>query len=322
VRRPAAVVLLLSVGVLLPAGSLYAGPTAESQPPAAVAWDSAPAQVSSTEVPSTAGATPPELQALQQLGPDSGMPVDKAAGLRYEALKEVAYTLGVQTGVRWRYEAIDRLLEANRSTLDRVFDFRPLMLHDGRVAPAVVDRTEGAYRIVSATEARQTEATYTIEEQARLVTRPPDWRDYLVQSYPTFTQPDPAMLPRDTAERKIWASAVSSGWREGVAQADRLFDAHLARLRRGYLGMSRCKLLALQGVVDIPLLAEKRLGVTVNGRMLSVGERVFRIPSATGFEPVGNWKPILQYIPATPGAVPTTDPLPKGERDTSQEGGS
>jgi defect-in-organelle-trafficking protein DotC len=147
------------------------------------------------------GTPPPELQALQRLGPDSGMPVDKATGLRYEALKEVAYTLGLQTGVRWRYEAIDKLLDGNRSTLDRVFDFRALMLHDGRVAPAVVDRTDGAYRIVSSTEARQTEATYTIEEEARLVTRPPDWRDYLVQSYPSFTQPDPTMLPKNATER-------------------------------------------------------------------------------------------------------------------------
>jgi defect-in-organelle-trafficking protein DotC len=321
-KRPAAIGLLLSVGALLPVGSPRATPTAQEHAPAATAWDSPLTHASHTKRPSTAGGTPPELQALQQLAPDSGAPADKATGLRYEALKEVAYTLGVQTGVRWRYEAIDKLLEANRSTLDRVFDFRPLMLHDGRVAPAVVDRTEGAYRIVSATEARQTEATYTIEEEARLVTRPPDWRDYLVQSYPTFTRPDPAMLPRDAAERRIWAAAVSNGWQEGVAQADRLFDAHLARLRRGYLGMTRCKLLALQGVVDIPLLAENRLGVTVNGRMLSVGERLFRIPSGTGFEPVGNWKPILTYIPATPGAVSGTNPLPDRGRDSSQEGGS
>src|SRR5581483_10534999 len=155
-------------------GSLYAAPIADR-----------PAGASPLNPPPMAS-TPPELQALQQLGPDSGLPVDKTRGLRYEALKEVAYTLGVQTGVRWRYQAIDEMLEANRSPLDRVFDFRPLMLHDGRVVPAVVSSTEGAYRIVSATEAHQTEATYTIEAEARLVTRPPDWRDYLMQSYPTF----------------------------------------------------------------------------------------------------------------------------------------
>ena len=130
------------------------------------------------------------------------------------------------------------------------------------------------------------------------------------------------MLPKDAAERKVWASSVASGWQEGVAQANRLFDTHLARLRRDYLGMTRCKLLALQGVIDIPLLAENRLGVTVNGRMLSVGERVFRIPSATDFQAVGNWKPILQYIPANPGAVPSTEGLPKRERDSAEEGGS
>ncbi len=289
-------------------GSLYAAPIADR-----------PAGASPLNPPPMAS-TPPELQALQQLGPDSGLPVDKTRGLRYEALKEVAYTLGVQTGVRWRYQAIDEMLEANRSPLDRVFDFRPLMLHDGRVVPAVVSSTEGAYRIVSATEAHQTEATYTIEAEARLVTRPPDWRDYLMQSYPTFTRPDAAMLPKDATERKVWASAVAAGWQEGVAQAERLFDSHLARLRRDYLGMTRCKLLALQGVVDIPLLAENRLGVTVSGRMLSVGERVFRIPSVTDFQPVGNWKPILQYIPASPDTAPTTNRSRNG--NPSQEGGS
>lgn len=245
---------------------------------------------------------PPELQALEQMGPEGVLPEDRATSLRFDALKDVAYTLGVQTAVRWRYEAINTVLQANRVTLDRVFDFRPLLLHDGRVAPAVVERTDGAYRIVSPTEARQTEATYTIEQEARVVSRSPDWRDYLIHSYPTFTRPDPAMLPRDATERRIWAAAVASGWRAGVVQAERLFDTHLARLRRDYLGMARFKLLALQGVVEVPLLAESHLGVVVNGRMLSVGERVFRIPPITDFRAVRNWRPILQYIPAPPAA--------------------
>lgn len=309
---------LLSAGVLLPVGSLRARPATDRQAPAATQWSAPQSEAGAVGRPTAAEGTPPELRALQQLSPDSGTPADKSTGLRYEALKEVAYTLGVQTGVRWRYDAIDSLLEANRSTLDRVFDFRPLLLHDGRVAPAVVDRSEGAYRLVSATEARQTEAAYTIEQEAHLVSRPPDWRDYLLKSYPTFTRPDPAMLPRDATERQIWASTVASGWREGLAQADRLFDSYLGRLRRDYLGMARCKLLALQGIVDIPLLAENRLGVTVNGRMLSVGERLFRIPTATGFEPVGNWKPIIQYIPASPAGVIATDASAQSGRDTSE----
>jgi defect-in-organelle-trafficking protein DotC len=222
--------------------------------------------------------------------------------------------LGVQTAVRWRYEAIDSLLQSNRDTLDRVFDFRPLLLHDGRVAPAVIERTDGAYRITSPTEAHQTEATFTVEQEARVITRPPDWRDYLVHSYPTFTRPDPAMLPRDRTERQIWQAAVASGWRAGVIQADRLFDAHLARLRRDYLGMARCKLLALQGIVEVPLLAESRLGVVVAGRMLSVGERVFRIPPVTDFQPVRTWKPILQYIPAQAGSAGDTRSEPVHDR--------
>jgi defect-in-organelle-trafficking protein DotC len=253
-------------------------------------------------------APPPELQVLEQLGPDATLPTDPSASLRYDAMKEVAYTLGVQSAVRWRYGAIGALLKSNQTTLDRVFDFRPLLLHDGRVAPAVIERTDGAYRLVSPTEARQTEATYTIDQEARLISRPPDWRDYLLHSYPTFTKPDPAMLPRNAAERQIWSTAVASGWRAGVLQAERLFDTHLSRLRRDYLGMARFKILALQGIVEVPLLAESRLGVVVNGRMLSVGERLFRIPPVTDFQPVRSWKPILQYIPARPGEAVGGEP--------------
>ncbi len=262
--------------------------------------------------PSEAG--PPELEALQRLAPDSGAATDHSSALRQDALREVAYTLGVQAGVRWRYEVIDTRLEATQHTLDRVWDFRPLLLHDGRVAPAVVDRSEGAYRIVGPTEARQTEATYSIEQEARLLSRPPDWRDYLLHRYPAFNRPDAAMLPKNADERRIWVAAVGGGFREGVTQADRLFEVHLARLRRDYLGMARFKQLVLQGIVEVPLLAESRLGVVVNGRMLSIGERVFRIPPFTDYQPVGHWKPIIQFVPATPAsAAPSVGDLePRG----------
>lgn len=299
--------LLVVAGAMLPLLELHAGPIAGAQSTQAALAPSSDGSAGAPEATLPEGA-PPELRALEQMGPDAVSPADRATSLRYDALKEVAYTLGVQTAVRWRYEAIDALLQASQVTLDRVFDFRPLLLHDGRVAPAVVERTDGAYRIISPTEARQTEATYTIEQEARVVSRSPDWRDYLVHNYPTFTRPDPAMLPRDATERRIWAAAVASGWRAGVVQAERLFDTHLARLRRDYLGMARFKLLALQGIVDVPLLAESRLGVVVNGRMLSVGERVFRIPPVTDFQSVRSWKPILQYIPARPGSVSRAEP--------------
>ncbi len=299
-------ILLVHVAVLLPLVEAHAQ-TVAAQPPALTVGASTSDGRNDPHGSTPIETLPPELQALEQMGPDAVLPEDRATSLRYDALKDVAYTLGVQTAVRWRYEAINAVLQANHVTLDRVFDFRPLLLHDGRVAPAVVERTDGAYRIVSPTEAHQTETTYTIEQEARVVSRSPDWRDYLVHSYPTFTRPDPAMLPRDATERRIWATAVASGWRAGVVQAERLFDTHLGRLRRDYLGMARFKLLALQGIVDVPLLAESRLGVVVNGRMLSVGERVFRIPPVTDFQPVRSWRPILQYIPA-PSTAPGLQP--------------
>lgn len=256
---------------------------------------------------------PPELESLQQLAPDGSGAPDGSSAVRYEALREVAHTLGVQAGVRYRYDALNALLDSNRQTLDRLFDFRPLMLHDGRVAPPVIDEAAGAYRIASDTEASQVQASYSIEQDARLVSRAPDWRDYLVQHYPAFERPDEVMLPKALDERRVWSAAVTAGWWEGVAQAERLFDIHRARLKRDYLGMARFKRLALHGMVDVPLLAESPLGVVVHGRRLNIGERIFRITSTTDFRAVRHWRPVIHYVAAdgvqvTPPAPPPAEP--------------
>lgn len=246
---------------------------------------------------------PPELNALRQLAPNSPGSTTGADNMRMAALREVALTLGVQAGVRWRYQIINTLMLTNQQTLDKAVDFRPLLLHGGRVAPAVITRSEGGYRITSDTEASQTMATYYIERDARLISRPPDWRDYLLRDYPMFRRHDDVMLPKDAAERKAWSSTVEKGFWQGVAQADTLFDANLGQLRKDYLGMAHFKLLALQGMVKVPMLADSNLGVVVDGRMLSVGERVFRITEPTDFRPVRNWQPVIKHVPAAPALV-------------------
>lgn len=258
-----------------------------------------PADTTAHVQPASEQSAPPTLLTLQQLVPKNDAVPEGTSTLRYDTLREVAHTLGVQAGVRHRYEIINARLHEQRRSLDRLFDFRPFLLHDGRVAPPVIDRTDGAYRLASTIEAHQTQATYRIERDARLITRAPDWRDYLVHSYPAFTAPDDAVLPRNAAERRIWATAAEAGFWAGVAQAEALFDAHLARLRRDYLGMAQFTLLALQGVVEVPVLAESRLGVVVEGRMLSIGERLFRIPASVDFRPVQRWRPVIRYVPAS-----------------------
>lgn len=291
-----------AVATLLLASSFAVMPAIASPPPwpaPAVPAFGPPAQTTAPVRPVSEHAAPPALLTLQQLAPKDGGVPEGISTLRYETLREVAHTLGVQAGVRHRYEIINARLNEQRRSLDRLFDFRPLLLHDGRVAPPVIDRTGGAYRLASTVEAHQTQATYRIEREARLIARPPDWRDYLVHRYPAFTAPDDAVLPRNAAERRIWAVDAEAGFCAGVAQADALFDAHLARLRRDYLGMVQFTRLALQGVVEVPVLADSHLGIVVEGRMLSIGERLFRIPASIEFRPVQRWRPVIRYLPAS-----------------------
>lgn len=242
-------------------------------------------------------APPPPLAALYRMTPTASQLRSPFAGLRNRAQREAGYTIAVQAGASWRYEEIDHILKRERASLDSLYNFTPLMLDDGRVAPPVVVQGGENLEVQTARLAQGALATWEIVSDARIVSTPPNWRAYLIEHF--FYDPssvNPALLPRTDAERANWHSAVSSGWPQGVAQANYLFSLNLSRLTREFVGMARFHLLASQNIVSLPYLADGDLGIVMNKNRLVVGAHLYRITKLPAWQEPAEWK-AAPYIP-------------------------
>ncbi|MHB8408972.1 MAG: type IV secretory system conjugative DNA transfer family protein [Acidiferrobacterales bacterium] len=212
-------------------------------------------------------------------------------GLRAKAQRRAAYTLAVQTAVRWRYDQIDRELEWYSTTLSRAFDMRPLLLDGGRVVPPAIGEASNAFRLYSSRSAASTITEYRILTPARIATVPPTWRQYLIQHYPVIDHVNPVLLPRNSVERRRWRAAIRRGWQRGIVLAGRLLQTNIARLTRDMVGMIRFKRLANQGVVSVPVLAANTPRIEVQGRTIEIGRREFRITQQASWKPEDQWRP-------------------------------
>lgn len=212
-------------------------------------------------------------------------------GQRGKAQRRGAYTLAVQTAVHWRYARIDHELKAQSDKLGRIFNFRDLMLDQGRVLPPVITASGPASQIDSAKSERTVVATYRIERRARLVSTAPTWRTYLIHDYPVGDRPNPVLYPKTQKERTRWDNAIRRGWKAGIQQALNLFRTNLARLQRDYIGMARFSRLAAQGVVSVPIVAANTPRIRVQGKALAVGEREIRLTRTARWQHAHHWNP-------------------------------
>ena len=183
--------------------------------------------------------------------------------LRLEAIRERGLAYGVQGGLARRSHEIRVLLDGQAVELDKVFDFSGLVL-DRNVLPPVLVEGGRQLQLDDVNTIRLVDQTFSIEAQARFVTAAPSWRDYLMTSL-TFPVPNASsfLVPRNDEERQAWKGVVQEGWQVGVSQADAIFDANLARLKRDFDGMVLYRKLLAQNMVTKPFVAESDLGVTV-----------------------------------------------------------
>lgn len=218
-------------------------------------------------------------------------------GLRAQAQREAGYTLALQTAVRWRYDHIDKQLLAVDSQLDRIFNFQPLMLDQGLVLPAVIREAGAAWRFdASGAHAASTLTTFLIDAPARLVSKPPTWRQYLIAHY-DVSDVNAVLYPRDDQEQAVWQAAVRTGWNNGITQANRLFETALARLTSDYTGMLRFHLLATEDLVSVPVVKAQTPSIIVNGHQLDVGERQFALAIPATWRSPDQWQPKPGFAP-------------------------
>jgi len=217
------------------------------------------------------------LADLEHLAPTGTLTsASSSTDVRLQALQNTAMSLGAQAGLAWRAQQINALLAQDDKKLSTTFDFHRILL-EHNVLPPVLAQGRNTLNLADNQTIRLADRTYQIISQARFVTAPPHWRDYLGMAYTIPERPDNTLLPRNGAEQAIWKRCVSTSWEQGMAQANAIFADNLARLHRDYDGMVLYRSLLAQHMVSAPFVAKSALGVTGSDTDLRINDQVLRI---------------------------------------------
>lgn len=217
------------------------------------------------------------LQALANTnGTTTTARVGQVSKIREMALRETALTLGAQGGLAHRAKIIDQQLTDQARTLDAVFDFNSLIL-EHNILPPVLLEGRNTLNLADTQTIRISDRTYKVYKQARFITTPPTWRQYLWMDYKKPDYPNVTLLPKNDTERKIWAFYVGRGWRKGVEQAGTIVEENIARIKEDFGGMILYRKLLAMNMISPPFVSHTDLGVTGDETEMHIDDRVLRI---------------------------------------------
>lgn len=240
------------------------------------------------------------LAGLKAMEPGTLNTNEASNRIRRMALKEMALSVGAQSALAWRGKQIDDQLSYQAKHLDAIFNFNALLL-DHNVLPPVLLEGDQALNLADPQSIRLADRVYKIEKQARFVTAPPNWRDYLWLNFNKPERPDNAMLPKNRQEKLYWQHYVELGWEQGISQANSIFADNLARLKQDLEGMGLYRQLLTQGLVSKPYVASTELGVTGDGNNIRINDQVLRITALPQLDPNSkSWQTIISTKPLPP----------------------
>jgi defect-in-organelle-trafficking protein DotC len=196
--------------------------------------------------------------------------------MREMAIRDSALSLGAQAGLAWRANTIDKELTKQAHLLSTVYDFNSLMLEND-ILPPVLLEGRNTLNLADAQTIRISDRVYKLTKQARFVTTPPNWRQYIWMDYKKPEYPDQSLLPRTRLERKVWCRYVAQGWSQGLEQADNILEESIARLKEDFTGMILYRKLLAMNMVSAPYVSHIDLGVTGDEAEMHIDDRVLRI---------------------------------------------
>lgn len=244
---------------------------------------------------------PPSLDDLRNMRMTGPTEVEAALAdqrnLRGKAMQEAALSYGARSGLLRRSYEIAETVKYAAPSLDAALNFTPRMLVDllpgekseGRsriIVPPVLEQAGHTLNQLGPQEVRSREGILKFHANARISTTVPNWREYLTRDLGerTATPPHATLLPRTSEERANWDKWLAEGFAAGKEQADSIFEADVARLRRDLLGMDLYHSLVLQKVVSLPFVATRNDGVTGNGQQLNINDVTLRITVLPAFQ--------------------------------------
>lgn len=196
--------------------------------------------------------------------------------IRETAIKETALSVGAQSGLAWRAKIIDNQLTRLARRLDMVYDFNALIL-EHNVLPPVLLEGRNTLNLADTQTIRISDRTYKIAKQARFVTTPPNWRQYLWMDYKQPDPPSTFLLPKTRREKQVWSYWVEKGWKNGIEQANVILEESVARIKEDYSGMILYRKLLAMNMVSPPYVSHTDLGVTGDASEIHIDDRVLRI---------------------------------------------
>lgn len=203
----------------------------------------------------------------------SALPID----IRNDAVREAALSYGARGGLNWRTYYIRQEIEARSRYLDKIYDFRQLLIAAPSgllIEPPVIGESIDAMIIGDGgLQAAVADRVYNIGRNARIVSTARTWRMYLERQWGEVNPPPDILLPESKEEQAKWDEWFEKGWEAGVAQADEIFQADLNKLSSDYQGMVRYRTLLAQGMVSPPYALQVDRGVTGGGNEMRVGDR-------------------------------------------------
>jgi len=213
--------------------------------------------------------------------------------LRLKAVGQAALTMGAQGGLAYESNKINNNLLQQAEHLRTIFNFDALILNHNILPPVLVESTD-TLNLSDPDTLRTASRSYKIDQNAKFVTAPPTWRDYLLMSFSKPTLPDQTLLPRNNPEQVIWRDQLQVGWVNGMRQADQIFSENLGRLKQDYEGMVLYRQLLEEHMVTPPYVAATDLGVTGDSQHLNIGDTVLRISALPGLQTnIQKWTPIV-----------------------------
>ncbi len=196
--------------------------------------------------------------------------------IREMSLKETALSLGAQSGLAWRAKYVDEELVKQSHNLDAIYDFNAITL-EHNILPPVLLEGRNTLNLADAQTIRISDRTYKVAKQARFITTPPNWRQYLWMDYKKPDYPHVTLLPKTKEERAVWCFYVDKGWSNGVEQANTILEENIARIKEDFAGMIMYRKLLAMNMVSPPYVSHTDLGVTGDGEEIHIDDRVLRI---------------------------------------------
>jgi len=211
----------------------------------------------------------------------------KLSTVRPEAIFNAGRAYAAQTALYWRSEQINALLDTKyQSALDQI-SFRPLMENEFVLVPSVIEgQSEEELKGDVLVRVR---ASFVVEQEARIVTSEPTYRDYLYNHFPVPTKVHPALKPKNLLEKERWESGVNAGWVMGLEQANDIFTDGLNRMVKDIIGRVNYLKLKKLNVLQPATVSQLKADMTFNDRTMNIGEVIYTIDNVAKYNAFSDW---------------------------------